>query len=87
MKTIEKFKITRGSASESIEPVGKNGSVLQCPYGQSTFDDFGNEHTPDCGNWCPHFGDIKREKGIYTVHLSCGGGNGVLQSKKAEVWK
>lgn len=87
MKTIRKFKITRTSTGDRVEPIVRSELVLCCPYGQTIYDDFGNEQSPDCGSWCPHFGDIEKEKGVYKVRLSCGGGNGVLQSKNAEVWK
>lgn len=47
---------------------------LYCPFHR-------NNHS--CGNWCPHFGNIRRNSyGIYRLELSCGGDEAYIDAKE-----
>lgn len=83
MKTIGFFEVH----GRFIKPTTESGSSLICPYGESSYDDFGNRTYPSCDSMCPHFGDIKRNKGKYEVCLTCGSGKTTLQTEKVKVYK
>lgn len=48
-----------------------------CPFSQAS-----KGGLMRCGDWCPHFGtEIKHKNGTITIPLSCGNGNGGIETK------
>jgi len=83
MKSIGYFEV-HGSY---VKPTTEKGSALVCPFGETLYDDFGNATYATCDSACPHFGDLERHNGTYSVRLTCGSGEAALKTKKVKVYK